>query len=892
VRAYATNSIGTSYGSQLSIIYTSPTVTTTAISAITQTSATSGGNVTLDGGSSVTARGVCWNTTGTPVSTDSHTTDGTGTGIYTSSITGLSVSNTYYVRAYATNSVGTSYGSQLSIIYTSPTVTTTAISSIMAISATSGGNVTNNGNSSVTARGVCWNTTGTPTITADNFTTDGTGTGIYTSSITGLSVSNTYYVRAYATNSVGTAYGLPLSFIAHNTFCTPPTSTDPCYIMIANVSTTGGITNFDNPSDCSGTSYTDYSSSDSVSQAPGGTVNMSFTSSNNQKFGFALNYSVWIDFNDDATFSPDEQVIAYDNSFTEHNPVDTSFTVPVSATPGQHRMRVRGDDIDYSVPSDPCAALTDGETEDYKIIIVENTWTGTTSINWSDNTNWSTNLAPTSSGNAYIPSAPVNQPHVTAASACKNLTISGGANLTIDAGNTLTISGVFTIKSDATGTGSFIDNGTLSVTGATTVEKYLTDSRWWYIGTPMNSTNASAFGTLSATPSSGKRLEYYDEVGQTYTAVADGATLNTALRGYTFKNFNTGVTTAAFTGTLNTGAIGTSTNLTRQTSGTFNGYNLVCNPYPSAINWGSSGTPTTGLTQTNLEPTVWYRTNSSFATYNWTSGTGQNTGQAIIPAMQAFWIRVATGQTTGGLELTNETRLHSSQSFYKKAAESNVFRIEVSRDTLSDEAVVGFYPNAQSVFEGYDSEKMFSTENDYPQIYTLTTDNTEVAINGFAELVANEERIVPLGFLTNVAGTHTLQATNLNDFDQNISIYIEDVQQNVLKDLRQNSSYTFTSGAVNNANRFRLHFGNIAANISNTAANTSILIYAVNNTVYVNTPETGKGIIEIYDMLGKKIMSQQSVQGLNKLQPNVSGGIYIVKVQSSDRVVNQKVYLP
>ena len=88
-----------------------PTVTTTTPSSITSDSAESGGNVTDDGGATVTARGVCWSTSADPTTADSHTTDGTGTGSFTSSITGLNPGTTYHVRAYATNSVGTSYGS-------------------------------------------------------------------------------------------------------------------------------------------------------------------------------------------------------------------------------------------------------------------------------------------------------------------------------------------------------------------------------------------------------------------------------------------------------------------------------------------------------------------------------------------------------------------------------------------------------------------------------------------------------------------------------------------------------------------------------------------------------------------------------------------------------------
>jgi uncharacterized protein (TIGR02145 family) len=91
-----------------------PTVETTAIISISENSALCGGNVVADGGGSVTSRGVCWNTSGSPTTANSKTVNGMGVGIFTSSLFGLTPNTTYYVRAYATNAVGTTYGNQLS----------------------------------------------------------------------------------------------------------------------------------------------------------------------------------------------------------------------------------------------------------------------------------------------------------------------------------------------------------------------------------------------------------------------------------------------------------------------------------------------------------------------------------------------------------------------------------------------------------------------------------------------------------------------------------------------------------------------------------------------------------------------------------------------------------
>ena len=192
----------------LPIVFTNPIVN------INPTSASCGGNITADGGTAVTSRGVCWSTAPNPSITDSHTTDGIGIGAFVSNITGLSGITQYYVRAYATNVNGTAYGNQVTFTTpaaTSPTVTTNSVTSITSNSATCGGNVTNAGTSSVTARGVCWNTSPNPTTSNSN-TTNGTGTGAFSTTITGLTASTVYHVRAYATNSSGTAYGNVRSF--------------------------------------------------------------------------------------------------------------------------------------------------------------------------------------------------------------------------------------------------------------------------------------------------------------------------------------------------------------------------------------------------------------------------------------------------------------------------------------------------------------------------------------------------------------------------------------------------------------------------------------------------------------------------------------------------------
>ena len=219
VRAYAVTPSGTVYGEQQSFTTRDgiPTLTTNDVTNITAISATSGGNITDNGGLSVTARGVCWSTSPNPTVSDSNTTNGTGTGSFTSSITELQIGTTYYVRAYATTNAGTGYGEQVSFTTRNgiPTVTTTEITNIEGTYANGGGNITDDGGLAVTARGVCWSTSPSPTL-ANSHTTNGSGAGSFSSYMTGLTMGTTYYVRAYATNSFVTVYGNQLSFTITN----------------------------------------------------------------------------------------------------------------------------------------------------------------------------------------------------------------------------------------------------------------------------------------------------------------------------------------------------------------------------------------------------------------------------------------------------------------------------------------------------------------------------------------------------------------------------------------------------------------------------------------------------------------------------------------------------
>ena len=210
-RAYATNKKGTAYGAQISWTtkaYTRPAVSTTEAQQVSYTTATCGGNVTSDGGKSITSRGICYSTKSNPTIADNKIVSGSGVGSFSCILTNLSDNTTYYVRAYATNSKGTEYGMQqvfTTLTYSLPSVTTLDITDIGCNSASCGGTIVSDGGKNVISCGICYSTSPNPTLSDNSI--PGNNTPNFDCHLSDLSTFTTYYVRAYATNEKGTAYG-------------------------------------------------------------------------------------------------------------------------------------------------------------------------------------------------------------------------------------------------------------------------------------------------------------------------------------------------------------------------------------------------------------------------------------------------------------------------------------------------------------------------------------------------------------------------------------------------------------------------------------------------------------------------------------------------------------
>ena len=191
-----------------------PLLTTAAIINILGTSATSGGTITSEGSETVLSRGVCWSTLATPTIADSKTQDGAGAGSFTSSLIELNGATVYYVRAYATNSVGTGYGMAISFTTLGqvPAPTNSAATNITATSATINGTVNPNYLSTIVSFEYGTTTSYGSPVTATQSPITGNANTNVSADITALTPGTTYHYRVKAVNSLGTTYSDDITF--------------------------------------------------------------------------------------------------------------------------------------------------------------------------------------------------------------------------------------------------------------------------------------------------------------------------------------------------------------------------------------------------------------------------------------------------------------------------------------------------------------------------------------------------------------------------------------------------------------------------------------------------------------------------------------------------------
>jgi|GEM_PF-5554184 len=502
------------------------------------------------------------------------------------------------------------------------------------------------------------------------------------------------------------------------------------------------------------------------------------------------------------------------------------------------------------------------------------TWAGSVSQAWSDAANWIGNQVPGTATSVTIPQAS-NHPVIDATDygvVISGLTLEPLGALTV-LGNLL-VTGNLNMKSDA----SLIENGNLTVNGATSIERFVTGGGniFHFVSQPVANASAGIF--------LGQYLRYYEEPTQNWVNIVDPLTPLEVAKGYSL-NAVANNTFVFGDGNFNHGdfPVGGLT-FTIGSNPDYRGWHLVGNPFASSLVWdpaGSLGYPGWNPAGLDHAAFVWdaaignYRFGNAF-------GTGSLTGN-IIPPMQGLFVHVTDPSTApGSLSFPQAARVHGGLPFYKSS--DNVMQIQVDGNGFSDISVIQLFDGATAGFDSqYDALKMAGLA-DAPQLYSM--------IDGQVNLAGNMlpmTSYVNLGLQVGADNTYTLTVSGIESFDDQLPLFLEDLKEGIIQDLRNNPVYTFTASVNDDESRFRIYFTNPVS--VSELVHDGMLVYASGSIIHISIDRVMQGSINIYNMTGQEVFGQ-SVKGAGVFSYKViESGSYIVKIHDNSRVITTKVFI-
>ncbi|MCB0805132.1 MAG: T9SS type A sorting domain-containing protein [Bacteroidales bacterium] len=441
-----------------------------------------------------------------------------------------------------------------------------------------------------------------------------------------------------------------------------------------------------------------------------------------------------------------------------------------------------------------------------------------------------------------------------------NCTVSPGASVTAFVTTSMTVGGSMTLEADASDYASWIGDGNLTVAAKSPqiVQVAMSGPQWHMISSPVAGAQSGMF--------TGMYLQYFDESG-TGGVNGDGwiditSTTDPLTPAHGFALYTPSSMVFDFMGSFNT----TAPNLTL--SRTADGWNAVGNPFTSPIDWDAP----LGWSKTNVADAVYVEDNGSWATY--INGVGTGNGSNIIAPGQGFFVECTADP--GTLFFDFESRTHTRAS-YLKTEVTNLLKVQVEGNGYTDEMAIRFLEDATEGFDySYDARKLTAYNDQIPQIYSLA--NGHMAINTLPET-----SMVETGFATNVAGEFTISATETSEFKY---IILEDLFTGAKTNLYENS-YTFSANPDDNDARFIIHFAPVGVE---DISSDMVDIYAYNSNVYVNVPESTKGTITIFDMLGQEVTSEP-INGVSNTISLEKNAYYVVQVITSENMVTKKVLI-
>ena len=445
-------------------------------------------------------------------------------------------------------------------------------------------------------------------------------------------------------------------------------------------------------------------------------------------------------------------------------------------------------------------------------------------------------------------------------------------------------SGTLLIKSDGTSTGSLIFDGVSSNDPEATVERYVKYGRWNMVSP--STTDVTAYNFYDASGNS-SWLTVFDEATGT-----DGSTAGT---GWSFlTNLNTAINvaqgycywptiadeTVSFSGNLRY----TDTTLSLNFTDSDHGYNLIGNPFSSALEWDSS------WTKTNVESSIWIWNGTQY------EALPSELTNHDIAVGQGFFVR-AEGSSPS-ITVPEGKRVHNNTSFLKNSRvitdnDFNYLIINALNNQYNDRAFIYFDENGTDAYDdGYDATKMFGSA-DAPQIY-LKEGYKKQTYDFLPDIQDNDSRTVPLGYIPGADGNQIL-SFDLSNF-KNIDVVLEDLQTGNNQNILENNVYEFDGSKDDDPARFLLHFTRGSTGVADVQTENNVNIYSYSNNIYVQLSAditNERGQIFVYDITGRELLTSYIQKGetLKRITLNNHSGYVVVKVVVGPVVKTSKVFI-
>ncbi len=616
------------------------------------------------------------------------------------------------------------------------------------------------------------------------------------------------------------------------------------------------------------------------------------------------------------------------------------------------------------------------------------TWTGALSSDWATAGNWVNSVLPSSTLDAVIPASAPNMPVLSGTGSTAALTVASGASLSVSSTGALTLygnltnngtiggagtlltggsasqvlggsanirmayvtvgasgaqlstplavsrlltlngnlnsGGVLTLTSSSGGTAMVVNNGTATVTGTVTVQRYLDPSLnaglgYRHFAAPVSNTTVADLATNGFSPvvnadyntaanpytvtpfptvfgydqsrvvGGGGSIANFD---QGWISPASTASAMRPGRGYTV-NLAAGQT-VDFVGTLGNGPVTISS--LAYGSQAESGWQLLGNPYPAPIDWNQVYTNSSGLSNAIHVYKSSGQYSGSYASY--VNNVGTNGGSNIIPLGQAFFVRTSAVGGTGTINFTNAARLtsYTAPAMQRTAAEARpILHLSLNGLGVSDQVALYFETGATAGFDAaFDAPKLTGGHN---VLLGLSTATGLLAINGLPPLTSLPVT-VPLQALVARTGTYTLRTDELANLPAGTTVQLRDILTGALTTLAPLSTYSFTADATATGQRFELIFnpGRITATASAAlAAQVTVYPNPAHQQLYLSLPaDQQPAEVVLINALGQQVLHRTfpasrsaAAQALSLGQ--LAPGVYILRATLATGTVTKRV---